>query len=98
MAPPVRPLAPAGAGVLVPSGSTKRDLLGHRRRGADVHVTPLGVDVAAFAPAPPEAVDAVRGKYGIDQPYALFVGGIEPRKNLDALVRAFATSPPARGS
>jgi glycosyltransferase involved in cell wall biosynthesis len=49
--------------------------------------------MAAFAPAPPEAIDAVRRKYGVDQPYALFVGGIEPRKNLEALVRAFATTP-----
>ena len=82
------------AGVLVPSESTKRDLLeNHRIDGARVHVTPLGVDMAAFAPAPPEAIDAVRRKHGIDQPYALFVGGIEPRKNLDALVRAFATTP-----
>jgi glycosyltransferase involved in cell wall biosynthesis len=83
------------AGVLVPSNSTKHDLLETHPIAAErVHVTPLGVDVAAFAPAPPEAVDAVRRKYGVDQPYALFVGGIEPRKNLDALVRAFATLAP----
>jgi len=83
------------AGVLVPSHSTKRDLLdGHRIEGSRVHVTPLGVDMGAFAPPSPEAVGAVRRKYGIDQPYALFVGGIEPRKNLDALVRAFSTTEP----
>lgn len=83
------------AGVLVPSNSTKRDLLeAHPVDEARVHVTPLGVDMAAFAPAPPEAIDAVRRKYGIDQAYVLFVGGLEPRKNLDALVRAFATTEP----
>lgn len=83
------------AGVLVPSRSTKHDLLeAHDVDEARVHVTPLGVDMAAFAPAPHEAVDAARRKYGVDQPYALFVGGIEPRKNLDALVRAFATIEP----
>lgn len=83
------------AGVLVPSNSTKRDLLDAHPIDEDkVHVTPLGVDMAAFAPAPPEAVDAVRRKYGIDQPYALFVGGLEPRKNLEALVRAFAMTAP----
>jgi glycosyltransferase involved in cell wall biosynthesis len=83
------------AGVLVPSRSTRADLLErHRVDEARVHVTPLGVDMEAFAPAPPEAVDAARRKYGIDQPYALFVGGIEPRKNLEALVRAFATTEP----
>jgi glycosyltransferase involved in cell wall biosynthesis len=83
------------AGVLVPSMSTKHDLLeAHDIDDARVHVTSLGVDMAAFAPAPHEAVDAVRRKYGVDLPYALFVGGIEPRKNLDALVRAFATIEP----
>jgi glycosyltransferase involved in cell wall biosynthesis len=83
------------AGVLVPSHSTKHDLLErHEVDEARVHVTPLGVDMSSFAPAPPEAVDAVRRKYGLDRPYALFVGGIEPRKNLAALVRAFATTTP----
>ena len=83
------------AGVLVPSHSTRADLLEHHRVDeARVHVTPLGVDMEAFAPAPPEAVDAARRKYGIDQPYALYIGGIEPRKNLEALVRAFATTKP----
>ena len=81
------------AGVLVPSNSTKHDLLdAHRIEGSRVHVTPLGVDMGAFAPPSPEAVAAVRRKHGIDQPYALFVGGIEPRKNLDALVRAFSST------
>ena len=32
----------------------------------------------------------VRRRFGIDGPYVLFVGGIEPRKNLERLVRAFA--------
>lgn len=83
------------AGVIVPSESTKVDLLNeHDVADERVHVTPLGVDAAAFAPAPPDAVDAVRRRYGIDGPYALFVGGIEPRKNLETLVAAFAMLEP----
>jgi glycosyltransferase involved in cell wall biosynthesis len=86
------------AGVLVPSDSTKRDLLHAHPVDEDrVHVTPLGVDMAAFAPAPEEAVEGIRRKYGLDRPYALFIGGIEPRKNLDALVRAFCTTEPGTG-
>ena len=51
MAPPVRRVAATAAGVLVPSHSTKRDLLeAHPVDDERVHVTPLGVDVAAFAP------------------------------------------------
>ena len=83
------------AGVLVPSSSTKEDLLAaHPVDPARVTVTPLGVDAAAFAPASREAVEAVLRRFEIDGPYALFVGGIEPRKNVDALVRAFATLAP----
>jgi len=38
----------------------------------------------------------VRRWLGLDDevPYALFVGGIEPRKNLERLARAFASVPP----
>lgn len=83
------------AAVIVPSESTKRDLLAsHPVVPGSVHVTPLGVDVAAFAPASDDAVASIRRRYGIDGPYALFVGGIEPRKNLETLVRAFASLAP----
>jgi glycosyltransferase involved in cell wall biosynthesis len=83
------------AGVIVPSVSTKEDLVArHPVDPARIAVTPLGVDASAFAPVPAEKVEAVRARFGIEGPYALFVGGIEPRKNLDALVRAFATLPP----
>ena len=43
-----------------------------------------------FAPQPPDAVTAVRKKYGLDRPYFIFVGSVNKRKNVPALVRAFA--------
>jgi glycosyltransferase involved in cell wall biosynthesis len=80
------------AAVVVPSNSTRDDLLaGHAVDPVKVRVVPLGVDVDEFAPAPPAAVDDVRERFGVDRPYALFVGGVDPRKNLDALVRAYAS-------
>jgi glycosyltransferase involved in cell wall biosynthesis len=83
------------AGVLVPSESTRRDLLdAHPVEPTRVTVTPLGVDAEAYAPVPGEIVDAVLQRFDVDGPYALYVGGIEPRKNLEALVRAFATLAP----
>ena len=51
--------------------------------GDRVHVVHHGVDAEAFAPVPEAAVDAVRRRLGIPGPYVLFVGGIEPRKNLE---------------
>jgi glycosyltransferase involved in cell wall biosynthesis len=44
---------------------------------------PLGVDVG---PADP----AARARFGLDRPYLLFVGTMEPRKNLARLVEAVA--------
>jgi glycosyltransferase involved in cell wall biosynthesis len=83
------------AGVLVPSTSTRADLLdGHPVDPDRVTVAPLGVDASAYGRVSDEAVEDVRRRFGVDGPYALFVGGIEPRKNLDALVRAFATMRP----
>ena len=79
------------AGVIVPSQSTRQDLLSaHPIDQARVAVTPLGVDASAFAPVSLDRVRDVCAKHGIDGPYTLFVGGIEARKNLEALVRAFA--------
>ncbi|HSB61062.1 MAG TPA: glycosyltransferase family 1 protein [Vicinamibacteria bacterium] len=41
-------------------------------------------------PPPPGAVDAVVRRYALRRPYCLFVGNLEPRKNLGRLVEAFA--------
>jgi glycosyltransferase involved in cell wall biosynthesis len=43
-----------------------------------------------FRPAPPEAVGQLREKYRLGSGYILFVGTLEPRKNLDGLLRAYA--------
>jgi glycosyltransferase involved in cell wall biosynthesis len=76
--------------VIVPSAATATDLI--RLHGVDparVDVVHHGSD-ADFRAAPPPVVADVRRRFGLGEgPYALFVGGIEPRKNLDALVRSF---------
>jgi glycosyltransferase involved in cell wall biosynthesis len=78
------------AGLLVPSASAKEDLVSLTGvDGSRVDAIHHGVDADAFRPASGAAVDAVRRRLGVDGPYLLFVGGIEPRKNLPALVRAF---------
>ncbi|HIE37494.1 MAG TPA: glycosyltransferase family 1 protein [Anaerolineales bacterium] len=42
-----------------------------------------------FRPQPPETVAAVRARYNLPDRYLLFVGTIEPRKNLARLLAAF---------
>lgn len=79
--------------VIVPSESVASDLRESYAVDRDhVHVVHHGVDAGAFAPVPQGAIEAVRRRYGIPGSYVLFVGGIEPRKNLELLVRAFASS------
>jgi glycosyltransferase involved in cell wall biosynthesis len=82
------------AEIIVPSEATRTDLLDLGPVDADrVTVIHHGIDHHRFRPAPPEDVRRVRRRYGIDRPYLLFVGGIEPRKNLPALLRAYASLP-----
>jgi glycosyltransferase involved in cell wall biosynthesis len=79
--------------VIVPSVSAKGDLVARHGIPEDrVHAIPHGVDAEAFAAVPAEDLARVRARYGIRGPYVLFVGGLEPRKNVVALVRAFAAS------
>jgi glycosyltransferase involved in cell wall biosynthesis len=79
--------------IIVPSTSAAQDLReSFGVAAARIHVVHHGVDAEAFAPVSDATLDAVRRRFGIPGPYVLFVGGIEPRKNLEHLVRAFAVS------
>lgn len=78
------------ARLIVPSVSARDDL--RELYGVDpdrIDAIHHGVDAHAFRPAPAPVVADVRRRFEISGPYALFVGGIEPRKNLERLVRAF---------
>jgi glycosyltransferase involved in cell wall biosynthesis len=82
--------------VITPSAATRDDLVSaFDLDGAHIHVVPLGVD--PFTPPPLGDVERVTERFAIGGSYALFVGGLEPRKNLIALVRAFADAAPADG-
>ncbi len=61
----------------------------YRVRG-EVIVAPHGVDHTAFSPLDKEDADAkILGDLNLHTPYVLFVGTVEPRKNVPHLVRAF---------
>jgi glycosyltransferase involved in cell wall biosynthesis len=83
--------------VIADSETTRHDLV--VRCGvaaARIRVVPLGVG-QAFRPQPIAAAQAqVATRLGIDRPYLLHVGTLEPRKNLPALVRAWSALRAAR--
>lgn len=75
------------------SHATKDDLcLVFGMDGASAHVTHLAADPAIFYPCTDlQQQSAVRQKYNLgDAPYVLSLCTLEPRKNIDHLLRAFA--------
>ena len=73
--------------VVTSSEASRRDLEANGIEAARIRVVPLGVD---HAPATPDAVAAIRRTYGLPERFVLFVGTLEPRKNLRRLGAAMA--------
>ncbi|RUA15207.1 MAG: glycosyltransferase family 1 protein [Clostridia bacterium] len=76
--------------ILADSEASKQDAM--RLFGlpsARVTVVGAGVD-SRFRPMPPEETAGVRAKYGLEWPFVFSISTLEPRKNFDGLVRAFA--------
>lgn len=76
--------------VLCPSDATRRECVEAGIADDRLRVVPWGVSSTPVAPA---ALDAVRVRHGIQGRYVLWVGTIEPRKNLPALLGAFRRLP-----
>jgi glycosyltransferase involved in cell wall biosynthesis len=76
--------------VITVSESAKADILKFEKLNGDkVCVIPLGVE-ERFQPIRDECrLSMIRKKYGLERDFILFVGMIEPRKNLENLVDTF---------
>jgi glycosyltransferase involved in cell wall biosynthesis len=86
---------PRAARIIAVSESTRRDVIEVYGVAEDrVVAVPHGVDRAEFRPVSHERVERVRRRFGIDGPYLLSLGAIEPRKNLTRLLQAFARLEP----
>ena len=77
-----------------PSEATRSEVA--RYVGVDparITVIPLGVDHDQFRPPTPQEAQDVREWLGLTprEPYIAFLGTLEPRKNVPALVRAYAS-------
>jgi glycosyltransferase involved in cell wall biosynthesis len=77
--------------ILTVSEHSRRSIL--RRFGLPedkVVAIPNGVNLQQFHPVDPTLV---RNRYGLGKPYMLFVGSLDPRKNLDRLLQAWFRLP-----
>ena len=73
--------------VLCPSNATLSDCAAQGIDADRLRLVPLGVDHRAASAA---EQDAVRTRWDLRRPFVLWVGTIEPRKNLRGLLDAFA--------
>jgi glycosyltransferase involved in cell wall biosynthesis len=82
--------------LVCPSRITAEQLARWCRLDARVFVAPHGVDTARFRPDEPSVgadearLAAIDARLSDGRPFLVFVGTIEPRKNVPALVEAFA--------
>ena len=77
--------------ILTISEHSKKDIIAHLHVAADrIFVTPLGVDERYFQIYPQELVETARRRYGLSHRYCLYIGGIDPRKNVVSLLKAVA--------
>ncbi len=81
----------SAAKVMAASQSTKKDLIKYYDAPEHkVTVTLLGFDSTEFYPRSYETVQPALDKYGlVYQKYVLFLGTIQPRKNIEKLAEAF---------
>lgn len=80
--------------VIAISESTKRDLVALLGiPAAKIDVTPLGYDATRFKPLADEVIAAFKRRQGLPERFWLFVGTLEPRKNLPTLLEAYAALP-----
>jgi glycosyltransferase involved in cell wall biosynthesis len=80
--------------VIVPSEFTKRDILSrYRVDPSKLHVIPHGVS-DRFRLLSSVELKRVRDRLRLPDTFVLFVGALQPRKNLGRLVKAFGEMPP----
>jgi len=77
--------------IIAVSATTRAEILARYRVPPERIVVVPEAAAPHFVPPPPSALAATRARYGLARPYVLFVGFLEPKKNLGVLLEAVAT-------
>ena len=86
--------AHTAAHLLADSATTKRDLVEkYHADPAKITVAYPGLDPAVKRVDDPNVITRVKAKYHIENDYVLYLGTIQPRKNLQRLIEAFNQLP-----
>lgn len=80
------------AHIIAVSEATKQDIIKNYKINPNkISVTYEGYDEARFKPQPKAKIDKIKSKYKIQGEYIIFVGTLQPRKNIEQLIEAFKT-------
>ena len=91
-----RPCLELADRVVTVSEYSRRDVITHLSLSPEkIAVVPECVDSGFRPPGPGDEASDVASEYGITSPYILYAGSIEPRKNVDSAVTAYARLPSA---
>ncbi|MGI8408046.1 MAG: glycosyltransferase family 4 protein [Actinomycetota bacterium] len=77
--------------VVCPSDTTLADCVRHGFEPERLRAIPMGVDIS---PAKEADIASARRRYGVERPFIMWTGTIEPRKNLTRLLQAFESLAP----
>lgn len=76
--------------ILAISNSTKDDIIKHYKiNPSKISVTYMGYDQKTFKPQSESRIDKAKTKYKIKGDYIVFVGTLQPRKNIENLIDVF---------
>jgi len=75
--------------VITDSNNSRQDIIKHLRVPENkIHVTPLAVDPFYAKPVSSKVISEVKAKYSLPDVFLLYVGGVNPNKNLPRLIKA----------
>ncbi len=76
--------------VIAVSENTKQQLIRHYGTDPEkITVVTPAIDQQKYTPSDPKTIEDVKAKYGITGDYLLYLGTIEPRKNITGIIQAY---------